>query len=352
MPFTRPTLSQLRQQSRAAIASKLPGSDGTLRRSFIGVIADTLAGLVNGLYGFLDYCADQLFPQTQDNYFLLREGALFGLTPFPAVPSSGKANFTGVEGTPVPDKTPLTDSLGNPYQTVGAVNLGAGATDIPVVALTGGADGNLASGAPLTLFTGISGVDGTAFVDSDGFTGGVDAETMDAFRARVISRMQNPPGGSGTKADYEKWALEVPGVTRATANGLERGAGTVNIRFVMDGRADPIPLSADIAAVQASIDASRPLTDDALAAAPTGTSVDYTLSDALVPAASRPAVAAALAELHRDLAIGDGLSIQSQAVPGIASVSGIKKGVFLTSPNADIDPDPTVVLLLGNITYA
>lgn len=351
MPFTRPTLSALRLQARAAISSKLPGSDGTLRRSILGVSADTLAGLVNGVYGFLDWCARQILPQSQDEYFLIRTGSNYGLSPNPAVAASGNALFTGIATTPVPGGTLLTDSLGNEYKTVGTVNLGSGATAIPITALLGGAFGNLAATAPLALESAISGVDGTAAVDSAGLSGGIDAEDIEDFRKRVLVRMQNPPGGSGTKADYEKWALAIPGVTRATAKGLERGAGTVNVRFTMDGRADPIPLSADITAVQASIDANKPLTDDALAVAPTGTPVDYTLSSAAVPVASRDAVKAALQQMHRAMAIGDGLSLQSQPIPSIASVAGVK-GNFLVTPSADIAPDPTVVLLLGNVTYS
>jgi uncharacterized phage protein gp47/JayE len=49
-----------------------------------------------------------------------------------------------------------------------------------------------------------------------------------------------PPQG-GASADYLAWLLAQPGVTRAWVFSLNRGAGTVDDAFVMDGRANIIP---------------------------------------------------------------------------------------------------------------
>ena len=64
--------------------------------------------------------------------------------------------------------------------------------------------------------------------------------------------------------DYVQWATGVAGVTRAWCFPLNRGPGTVDVAFVMDARADFIPLPADVAAVQAAIDAVKPVTADCI----------------------------------------------------------------------------------------
>jgi uncharacterized phage protein gp47/JayE len=351
MPHRRPTLTQLRKQARAFFAARLEGADTTLANSNITVSADNMAGMINGIYGYLDFLADNLLPQTMGESFLIRYGGMFDLAPTPSVTASGHALFRGIAGTPVPNATQLQDSLQNLYQTVGTVNLGVGDTSIPVVALTGGADGNLAPGAPLTLVSAIAGVNASATVDGSGFSGGMDGEALESFRARVLERRRNPPGGSGTVADYKRWAKTVAGVTRVSVFGAARGPGTVDLRFVMDGRADIVPLSGDIAAVQAAVVAQAPLTDvpGIVTSAPTLQAVNYTLS-AILFGHVRLQIASILADLHGKLEIGDGLSVQAQIIPALGVISNLP-GNFLTAPAVDIASDPTKLLTLGTISY-
>lgn len=354
MAFRRPTLSNLRQIGRAIFAARLKGADATLPNSNITVSADIIAGMINGLYGFADYLARQALPNTADDwFFLLRWGALKGLTPVPAIAAAGNALFTGIVGTPIPNSTQFQytfpDTTTLTFETTAAGTLGAGATSIPIVAMAGGANTNLPAGAPLTFVTAISGVNGTANVDSSGLSGGLDAESIQAFSKRVSDRFQNPPGIAGTKADYERTALGVAGVTRATASPIERGPGTVNIRFVMDGQANIVPSPSQVAAVQAVINTEKPLTDDALVLAPTALAVNYQLSAALVPPSALPAITQALAAMHGGLSVGSGLSLQGQIIPAITSVAKLT-GTFLVSPNFDPPTSLSTVLVLGNVS--
>jgi uncharacterized phage protein gp47/JayE len=110
MPFKRPTLKELIKQARAAFDARLPDADARLKQSILNVNAAVMAGLVNGTYGYLDYLAQNLNQQTQDEFYLVRTGQLYGLAPNPAVLSSGNANFTGIDTTPVPSGTELADS--------------------------------------------------------------------------------------------------------------------------------------------------------------------------------------------------------------------------------------------------
>jgi uncharacterized phage protein gp47/JayE len=356
MPFQRPTLSDLRLRARALFASKLKGADGTLPKSNITVSSDVIAALVYGLYGYADWLARQSLPNTADDwYYLSRWGALFGLSPKPPVPASGNALFTGIVAptSGVPHHTQLQDSLGNLYKTTNdaTVLLQAGATPVPIVALEGGLAGNLPAGAPLTLLSVLTGVDGTASVDGSGLSGGLDAETAAAFGARISDRVKNPPSSAGTVADYQRWALSVPGVTRATANPIEHGLGTVTVRFVMDGNPNGIlPGGGDVTNVTNVIMAAKPVTDTVNVKAPALVAVNYTLSASVVPTNVRPAIAQALATMHTGLAIGAGLSLQAQIIPVIAA-AGKLTGQFLSSPNKDVPADFNSVLTLGTISY-
>ena len=219
--------------------------------------------------------------------------------------------------TDVDNHTQLQDSRGNLYKTTAAGKLITGNTAIPIRAVEGGAFGNLPAGAPMTLSTAKTGINGSVVVDGAGLSGGVDAEAAQDFGKRIADRVKNPPSGSGTVADYERWALSVPGVTRATASPAEDCPGMVTVRFVMDGNPNGfLPGHDDIQAVCDVIEADRPLTDTVRVKAPDPQIVNYTLSPSVSPSV-RPAVAQALAAMHAGLAIGAGLSVQAQIIPAI-----------------------------------
>ena len=300
MPFQRPTLSDLRLRARALFASKLKGADGTLPKSNITVSSDVIAALVYGLYGYADWLARQALPNTADDwYYLSRWGALFlALTPKPAVTAGGNVYFTGNLGASVPKHTQIQDSLGNLYKTTADTTLGLSNAPTPITALTGGVAGNLPAGALLTLTSAITNVNGTATVDGSGLSGGLDAETAQAFGARIADRAKNPPSGAGTVYDYERWALEACRASRAPPPILSSPRrAAVTVRFVMDGNPNGfIPRSGDIANVTAAIAAEQPVTDTVFVVAPDTQPVNYTLSHA-VDTSVRPAIAEALATM-------------------------------------------------------
>ena len=86
-------------------------------------------------------------------------------------------------------------------------------------------------------------------------TGGVDAETDAELLARLLSYMRTPPSG-GTKSDYERWALAVPGVSQAWCFPLRRGLGTVDVAVLGP---EGIPESEVLAEVLTAIEAARPV---------------------------------------------------------------------------------------------
>jgi uncharacterized phage protein gp47/JayE len=124
----------------------------------------------------------------------------------------------------------------------------------------------------------IAGVSPVATVAAPGTTGGDDQETADARRSRILLRIRTRPQG-GASIDYLTWTLAQAGVTRAWVFPLARRAGTVDVAFVMDGQSPIIPAPADVAAVQAAIDALRPVTADCQVFAPAGDPLAVTIAD-------------------------------------------------------------------------
>lgn len=367
MPFPRPTLAASRAQARAFFQARLPGADMTLRRSVLGVLADLVAGKLYLAFGYLDYLATVFLPDRAPGDYLLRWGAIYGLAPEGATQSAGNAIFAGISGTDVPAGT-LARANGVEFATQDDAAIGGGGTvSLAVEATAGGVAGNLPDGTPLTLVTAIPGINGTATVDTGGLTGGTDAETIDEFRAnQVLPRIRTPPQG-GDVADYIAWAFLVPGVTRVWVFPGNRGAGTVDVAFVMDGRANIIPLSGDVTAVQAAIDARRPVTADCVVFAPAAYPIARTIhSLVLVPGAVTATVKAAILANH--VALLRTMQMQGAAIPPTPNTTytgvvpyemedaaiNATQGVadyFLSVPNADVTVPRGSVATAGVDTY-
>lgn len=105
-----------------------------------------------------------------------------------------------------------------------------------------------------------------------------------------------PHGGSAD--DYETWALEVPGVTRAWCRRNFLGPGTVGLFVMRDDDANPIPDVAQLAEVKAYIEPLRPVTAELYVLAPVQVTVVYEIRLTPDTSAVRAAVAVQLQDLH------------------------------------------------------
>ncbi len=356
MGFNRPSISELITRTRADLESRLPGADAKLRRRLLTALADTMAGVSHGLHGHLDYLANQILADTADLAYLERRGSLYGISRKSAATASGTVTFTGTDDSVIPAGTLLQRSDGAEFTTAAEVTITGGEAAATVTATESGTDGNTAAASSLSLVSPISGVDTSATVDASGLTNGTDAETDASLRARVLARMRQPPHG-GADFDYENWALEVSGVTRAWCFPLNRGNGTVDLYFVVDDDEDSlIPDAAKVAEVQAYIDALRPVTADFLAVAPTASALDLTIQLAPDTSTVRAAVEAELADLLlREAEPGDGLDLGTIKISHIREAISIAAGEtdhVLTSPTADVTPAAGAIVTLGTITWA
>lgn len=350
MPFERPTLAELIAQAQADTEARLPGSDARTRRSNLNVLARVLAGATHGLYGYLDFLARQVFPDTADAEHLDRWGAIWGVTRKPPAFAVGTLSFAGQAGAVIPAGSVLAIGAVE-YETDADVTFTGATASGAVTALMPGAAGNQAAALTLAFVSPVSGVSASATVAAGGLAGGVDAESDAALRGRLLDRIRQPPQG-GAAHDYAAWALEVPDITRAWVYPEELGPGTVTIRVVSDAAPGGlIPAAPKIAEVQAWIDARRPVTANPTVVAPVAVALD--LSIQLLPStqAIRDAVTAEIADLIRREAVPGGTILLSHLREAISLAAGETDHV-LVAPVANVAHATGQIAVPGVITWS
>jgi uncharacterized phage protein gp47/JayE len=282
MPLAIPTLTETRGLSRDAViealrVGALPGNCPA------GILADDNGALAFLVLQYIARQAKEYLPDDAGEQMLQRWADIF-------LPSGRKAatyavlaaTLSGPAGILVPQATQFSAN-GILFQSLADVTLGGADVDTPlsVRALTSGIGGNLDAGTTLSLVVAISGVASAASVTAVA-TPGVDIESVDSLRDRVLARIRKPPMG-GDADDYVAWAREVPGVTRAWCAPNGMGIGTVVVRFMMDdlrASGGGYPIADDIAAVRAHIDAVRPVcVKDFFVVAPVSQSLSISISN-------------------------------------------------------------------------
>jgi uncharacterized phage protein gp47/JayE len=265
MPWTTPTLRQVRTMTRDYVLSQL-GAKALIPNSSLRILSDSQSGLTYLTLLYLDWLSKQLLPDTAEQEWLDRHGQIWLVNADgskgrkAATYAAGTVQFSGTVGLTVLAGTQLAGSNGVFYLTTTLAEIGSdGLGQASVVAQTAGSTGNLPDGTALSVTATNLGIATTTCLGD--ITGGVDTETDDELRERVLFRIQNPPMG-GDAADYVAWATAVPGVTRAWA-APEIGPGTITIRFLMDDLYPDnygLPQASDIITVSDYINSKRPVT--------------------------------------------------------------------------------------------
>ena len=286
MPWSTLTLRETRKLTRDYVLSQL-GAKAMIPNSVLRIMSDAMAGLAHLTLLYLDWLAKQLMPDTAEQEWLDRHGQIWlvnadGSTGRKAATyASGTIQFEGDVGVNVPIGTLLKSGAQVEYQLIAPATIGSGGLgNAEAVALVAGAVGNLPDGTNLDFVGGP--INGVRLVTCLGdMSGGVEQETDEQLRERILFRIQNPPMG-GSEADYVRWAMAVPGVTRAWA-APEIGPGTMTVRFLMDDLYPEnygLPQEADIEAVYDYVNSKRPVTVlDCFVMAPILYFYDVTISE-------------------------------------------------------------------------
>lgn len=234
MPYSRPTLTDLRTQIWSDIQTGLGSILAFLQKAVLKILGAALAALVWGVYGYLDWIAKQAVPWTAEDEYLAAWGALKDTYLKEAKAAVLKAQFTGATPGKSLDAGAELSRQDNALYTVvsGATVASDGTVTVSVEAAVAGSAANCDVGTSLTLTQAVPGIPSTGSVTST-TTPGADVETQESYRSRVMAAYQNPAQG-GAQADYVEWSTAIAGVTRAWCQPNGFGAGTVVLYFMMD----------------------------------------------------------------------------------------------------------------------
>jgi len=260
MPWTRPTLEQIKTRIVKGIESRLTGNVALLRRALLRIIARAFAGAIHTSYGYLAFIVRQIFVITAEDPYLIWHGKKWGVNRKAASFAAGQVKFTGVDGALIEEDTRWQTDEGVEYGTLSDVTISGGEAIVDTQAVEAGTDGNLAVTSTGSLIEPIDDVDNEVTVTT-AIEGGVDAEDPEAHRLRILQRIQFPPMG-GNDQDYIRWATSVVGVGRAWTYPLADGAGTVGVAIITSDPDNPVPSAQLLADTQAYMDDEKPVTAD------------------------------------------------------------------------------------------
>lgn len=348
---SRPTLPQLITAVRSDILTRL-AADSTLaelRRTDAEVYSRVLAASVHTVYGYIDYLARNLLPDLADEDWLIRHGNMKRAPRKAATNASGYVRWDGVTGSAGIDAgvTIQRDDLVS-FTTTASATPSGGVLRVPVTCDTTGVTGNTDDGITMRLTSPVTGLPSAGIADT--IQGGTDIEGLEVWRARIIERWYYTPQG-GADADYEVWAKEVAGVTRAWTYRHWSGRGTVGVMVANSDLINPIPDAATVAAVKAYIEPRAPVAGaDIYVFAPTPHTVNFQIRLSPDSAAVRYAVEAEL----RSMMLRDGGPESVLKPSRISEAISIATGEYshtLVSPSADITVGKGEVGVMGAISW-
>jgi uncharacterized phage protein gp47/JayE len=186
-----------------------------------------------------------IFPQFSFGEFLDYHGDNGrSLTRKPATKSYGHVQVLAKPGTKIPVGTVFTTTADDNTEYVEFISVASGtaesdteAINLAVEAMETGIKGNVPAHAVTMLGTNINGV--ISVDNAEPITGGADIEDDDSFRDRIVAYDRNRSVSFvGSISDYERWALEVPGVGGVKVIPAQDDSGTVTL-IITDANGDP-----------------------------------------------------------------------------------------------------------------
>lgn len=360
MPYKAPVLSELIARSENNIQQRLSGSVPKNQEKVLGVLAYSQAALDAGLHEHLSWVYRQIIPGDADEAELLKHCQFWGIRRKQPVPAGGNiavmASATGTipKGTRWQRADGALYSLENDFTTAAV-----GKNSVPVTAVNAGTSGNAASGTSLSLISPVPGVAADAVAES-GFSGGSDLEPASELLARLEFRAQHPPCG-GNKYDYERWARECAGVTRAWCQPTWQGPGTVGVAFVMDGNTSIIPSQADLDRVASYIAGhpnpvtgvieGQPEGPDVTVFAPTLKKVDMNIKISPKTDALKAEITAGLNSLFYNKCEPKS-TLSPSSILRVIAASPTLTDFELISPSAPVYSTSSELLVPGTITWS
>lgn len=351
--YNRPSLKDLRNRAISDINANMSGADANLRRRFLNVIATAIAGVGDEVLRRLEFLLKQAFPQEAEGEYVVKHGQTFNFARKMATKASGEISIPATSGSILPAGTIIKRADGITY--ISDSEFIASADGVCVVRITAenvGKSANATPGTNVSLLSPIAGFETKGTVGKLGITGGTDIESIESYQERLLFFLRNPSTG-GNKTDYEIWAKEVAGVTRAWCYPTESGPGTTTVRFMMDETyEDGIPLPGDVQRVKDHIAAVQPATATVYVEAPIPDPLNITF-ESLEPSTTeaKNAIQSKLKSLVQSSSIIPGGTLRLSKLRGAISNATGNEDFVLSDPTSDIVSATGHIVILGDITY-
>lgn len=222
-----------------------------------------------------------------------------------------------------------------------------------------GVNTNQLINAQLTLQSPLAGVDNIAGVDSVGLIDGLDQETDDSLRSRLLDRFRNPPANFNV-SDITAQAKKIVGVTRVFVQEVTPALGQQTIYFMRDNDDDPIPDAAEITEVKIQILTIKPANTadvDVIVLAPTPISTAFTFS-AIFPDTTtmRTAIEDNLNQFFSEETVLEADVVETAYQTAIQNTVDTTNGQSLVSftlsaPSGNISITTGEIATLGTVTF-
>ena len=276
------------------------------------------------------------FPEYAADEYLDLHGEDVGLTRKAAMPATGIVQVTADEGTVIEAGTvflvPATDTEDAiEFESTEDVEWTEdGTLDVAVIAVEGGADGNVAAGTITVMEDPIDEV--SAVTNSAPTSGGVDEEDDDDFYERIHAENESSNTYIGNDSDLRKWAMQVDGIGDCIVDPAWDGPGTVRL-ILVDSNGQPA--SAEL--VQAVSDLILSPNDRSARLLPTGcaeltcvaatsVTIDFTASGLVLDDTSITNVKSAFADAVKEVytsAKEDNVLRYAKLYAALANIDGV-----------------------------
>ncbi|EBS4105235.1 baseplate J/gp47 family protein [Salmonella enterica subsp. enterica] len=359
MPYQPTPLAQLISQTQQDISQGLEGTLPGLDETTLHALGYAQSGLSAQEHEHLAWIARQIIPSDADEAELLKHCGFWGVVRKPASRAGGPVQLLLTDTATAEAGVQLQRGDGVVYRITASKKGGAGTLAVELEAMDAGAVGNAPAGTLLTFITPQAGIQQTATVTGTGITGGADVESLSELLSRLEFRVRYPPSG-GTKYDFERWAREVPGVTRAWCLPEWPQAGSLGVTFVMDNNPDIFPGEGDVTRVAEYIKShpdpatgrpvGQPLGPVVKTFKLTRHPVPFQIKIAPKTPENQDAVRQALTDLLYNEAKPGGIILPSafwRAVAGVKTLDDFE----LRSPLASVSAGATELLIVGDITW-
>lgn len=356
--YKSPTEIELREQALADYAATLKVDVETIpAKSFEQAQANADAGAHKRVLEYNQYVLDNGLPDSAIDEFRLRWAGIFNVPYLEATAAVGAASSIG--GTPaasLPQGAEFQRSDGVLFTTTAsAVVDESGNITVNLRAQEAGPEANTAEGLALSLVGNYAGIPASfTTIGSDGIAGGYAAETPEEHTARILFRIQNPPG-PGNKSDYKRWAREAsPGVGDAYVYPLYNGAFSVAVFITTKDATNPVPNDTLVQTVQDHINTIASGLALVTVSAVTAKSIPLSLSVTPNTSVVRSAVEQEFkAWLYRagksDVSLNTTLYLHDLSA-AVTAARGLVT-FTLSAPSADINIVPAEYPVPGTITW-